>query len=134
MGEDGTHPSPEIVKKEISTQLDVSRIIYQMCLTALSIYPQMIKEKLGDCPSRTIKFFSFSQSKASVLNTPSGRQILQEVGIHSPVQVGEWLAETFRKHLDQEELASRLSDYIHKDQEDPQPSSAEAKPAAATPQ
>ena len=38
MSEDGTHPSPEIVKKEISTHLDVSRIVYQMRLTALSIF------------------------------------------------------------------------------------------------
>ena len=88
----------------------------------------MIKEKLGHCPSRTVKFFSFSQGKDSVLNTPGGRRTLQDVGIHCPLDVGEWLVETFHKHLDQEELASRLHDYIHKDQDLQQSSAAAATP------
>lgn len=75
----------------------------------------MIKEKLGSSPSRVVKFFSFSQSRASVLNTPSGRQTLRSVGICDPVDVGDWLVETFRKHLDQEQLASNLYTYIHKE-------------------
>ena len=88
----------------------------------------MIKEKLGHCPTRTVKFFSFAQGKDSVLNSPEGRRILQDSGIHCPVDVGEWLVETFRRHLDQEELAGRLDDYIHKKQD-----SQQSSPAAATP-
>lgn len=93
------------------------------------LFPQMIKEKLGHSPTRTVRFFSFSQGKDSVLNTPGGRKILRDVGIQFSLGVGEWLVKTFHKHLDQEELASRLHDYIHKD-EDSQKSSG----AAATPE
>ena len=56
----------------------------------------MIKEKLKPC-----------QDKDSVLNTPEGRKILHDVGIQTPLDVGDWLIDVYRNHLDQEELAER---------------------------
>ena len=67
----------------------------------------MIKEKLKPCPKHKVQFFSFYQDKDSVLNTPEGRKILHDVGIQTPYDVGDWLIDVFRNHLDQEELAER---------------------------
>lgn len=76
----------------------------------------MIQEKLGEVPSCTVKFFSFSQDRDSVLNSEEGRQKLREVGIGSPLDVGEWLADVFRRRFGQDDLADRLHTFTHKKQ------------------
>ena len=75
---------------------------------------QAIQEKLNSSPSRMIKFFSFSQDRDSVLNCEDGRHRMKEVGIGTPLEVGEWLVDVFRKHFGQDDLADRLHDVIHK--------------------
>jgi len=61
-----------------------------------------------------IKFFSFSQDRDSVLNREDGRRRMKEVGIGTPLEVGEWLVDVFRKRFDQDDLADRLHGVIHK--------------------
>ena len=73
----------------------------------------MIKEKLKLPNSHQVKFCSFSQDNDSVLNNEPGRQKLRDVGIETPSGVGDWLVETFRKRFVQEELADRLSEFLH---------------------
>ena len=74
----------------------------------------MILEKLGSVPSRTVRFFSFSQDKDSVLNNEDGRQRLRDVGIGTPLEVGDWLVDVFRNRFGQEELADGLHQFVHK--------------------
>ena len=61
-------------------------------------------------PSRRVDFFSFY--------LPPGQPIqpadLQDVGIKSPTDVGEWIVETLRNKLDQKALAQKLIQFIHK--------------------
>ena len=61
-----------------------------------------------------IKFFSFSQGRDSVLNCEDGRRRMREVGIGTPLEVGEWLVDVFRKRFGQDDLADRLHSVIHK--------------------
>lgn len=61
-----------------------------------------------------MKFFSFSQDRDSVLNCEEGRCRLREVGIETPLEVGEWLVDVFRKRFGQDDLADRLYSFIHK--------------------
>jgi len=42
---------------------------------------------------------------------------MREVGIVTPLEVGKWLVDVFRKRFSQEDLADRLHDFIHKTQE-----------------
>ena len=74
----------------------------------------MILEKLGSVPSRTVRFFSFSQDKDSVLNDKDGRQTLKDVGIGTLLEVGDWLVDVFRNRFGQEELADGLHQFVHK--------------------
>ena len=39
---------------------------------------------------------------------------MREVGIGTPLEVGEWLGDVFRNCFDQDDLADRLHDVIHK--------------------
>jgi len=41
---------------------------------------------------------------------------MTEVGIGTPLEVGEWLVDVFRKCFSQEDLADKLHDFIHKTQ------------------
>ena len=61
-----------------------------------------------------IKFFSFGQDCDSVLNCEDGRRRMREVGIGTPLEVGEWLVDVLRKRFGQEDLADRLHSVIHK--------------------
>jgi len=61
-----------------------------------------------------VKFFSFSQDRDSILNCEDGRRRMKEVGIGTPLEVGEWLVDVFRKRFGQDDLADRLHDVIHK--------------------
>ncbi len=74
---------------------------------------QETRGKLGSVPSRTVRFFSFSQDRDSVLNTDEGRRRLRDMGIGSPQDVGDWLVEVFRKDFRLEALADRLDSFIH---------------------
>ena len=73
----------------------------------------MIKEKLDLPTSHQIQFCSFSQDNDSVLNCDEGRQRLRDVGISTPLEVGDWLVDTFRWRFGQDELADRLRDFVH---------------------
>ena len=72
---------------------------------------QETRKKLGSCSSHEVKFFSFSQDRDSVLNSPDGRRRLEEVGIGSPRDVGAWLVRVFREDFGQESLANRLESF-----------------------
>ena len=75
----------------------------------------MIVEQLGRVPSQKVQFFSFCQDRDSILNTEDGRSKLQEAGIGTLRDVGDWLVNTFECQLDQDELSKKLQDYFHKD-------------------
>ena len=75
----------------------------------------MIAEQLGRVPSQTVQFFSFCQDRDSILNTKDGRSKLQEAGIGTLRDVGDWLVNTFECRLSQDELSKKLKDYFHKD-------------------
>ena len=74
----------------------------------------MISEQLGRVPSHTVRFYSFSQDRDSTLNSENGRKQLQEAGIGTPQDVGDWLSEIFEQQLDQEELAKKLKTLVHR--------------------
>ena len=75
----------------------------------------MILEQLGHVPSHEVRFFSFCQDKDSMLrNSPEGRQRLREAGIGNPQDVGDWLAGIFESQLDQDDLAGRLREFVHR--------------------
>ena len=42
---------------------------------------------------------------------------LKEVGIGFPQDVGEWIVKTLRQKLDQNDLADRFQDFLHKEQQ-----------------
>ena len=48
-----------------------------------------------------------------MLNSEEGRQRLKDVGIDTPLEVGEWLVEVFRKDFGEEQLADQLDSFIH---------------------
>ena len=74
---------------------------------------QETRRKIGTSPSRKVQFFSFSQDRDSILNSPDGQQRLEEVGIGSPRDVGAWLVRVFQRDFGQEELASQLEAFIY---------------------
>ena len=74
----------------------------------------MILEQLGPVPSRKVQFFSFSQDRDSTLNSADGRSKLKGAGIGTTLDVGDWLADTFERQLDQDQLAERLRNLIHR--------------------
>ena len=73
---------------------------------------QETRRKIGFSPSRKVQFFSFSQDRDSVLNSPEGRQRLKEVGIGGPWDVGAWLVSVFQRDFGQEELARQLEAFM----------------------
>ena len=73
----------------------------------------MMKGKLKLPNSHQIQFCSFSQDNDSVLNCEEGRQRLRDVGISTPLEVGDWLVETFKRRFRQDELADRLRAFVH---------------------
>ena len=73
----------------------------------------MIQGKLLSARSQKVQFFSFNQDNDSVLNSEEGRQRLRDVGIGTPLEVGEWLVEVFRKDFGEERLADQLESFIH---------------------
>ena len=75
---------------------------------------QMIRRKISPTLSRTVRFFSFSQDNDSVLNSEKGRKHLRDVGISTPLEVGDWLVDVFRKRFGQEELADQLHSFMRK--------------------
>ena len=75
---------------------------------------QDTQDKLRQTASYQTQFFSFCQDNDSVLNTDEGREKLREVGIGTPLQVGEWLVEVFKKDFDQDQLANQLEPFIHR--------------------
>ena len=76
----------------------------------------MMVEQLGNIPSHTVQFYSFSQDRDSILNSEDGRRRLQGAGIGTPQDVGDWLAEIFEQQLDQDELAENLRTLVHRPQ------------------
>ena len=78
-----------------------------------ALFPQAIQGKLQSVRSHKVQFFSFCQDNDSVLNSEEGRQKLRDVGIGTPLEVGEWLVEVFRKDFGQDQLADQLDGFIH---------------------
>ena len=72
---------------------------------------QAIRSKLGLLAEQKVFFCSFSQDKFSTLNSKEGRQRLKDVGISTPLEVEDWLVETFRS-LEQEDMAQKLRKYF----------------------
>ena len=78
-----------------------------------SLLLQVTREKLRSTGSHEMQFFSFCQDKDSVLNSDSGRKKLREVGIGTPLQVGEWLVKVFKEDFKQNELADQLEVFVN---------------------
>ena len=116
MSDKGEHPLTDYIVDELKAELSVSTctILSQEHFDRCGYFPflQMIKEKLGVSPSRTVKSFSFSQDNDSVLNTDEGRQRLRDVGIGTPPEVGEWLVDVFKNRFGQDDLADRLQSFV----------------------
>ena len=74
---------------------------------------QVTREKLRSIGSHEMQFFSFCQDKDSVLNSDSGRKKLRDVGIGTPLQVGEWLVKVFKEDFKQNELADQLEVFVN---------------------
>ena len=74
----------------------------------------MTEAKLRPTGSHKVSFFSFDQDNDSILNTEDGREKLRDVGIGSPLQVGEWLVEVFKRDFDNEKLADQLEPFMYK--------------------
>ena len=70
--------------------------------------------KISPALSRTVRFFSFSQDNDSVLNSEKGRKSLRDVGIGTPLEVGDWLVDVFRNRFGQGELADQLHSFMRK--------------------
>ena len=69
----------------------------------------MRQKELGHHPSRTMEFYCLYKPPDSSLT----HEMLKEAGIGSPQDVGDWLVETFKSKLNQQELATKLYDFIH---------------------
>ena len=72
----------------------------------------MIEAKLRPTGSHKVSFFSFAQENDSILILQDGKEKLREVGIGSPLQVGEWLVEVFKRDFDNEKLANQLEPFM----------------------
>ena len=73
----------------------------------------MTEAKLRPTGSHKVSFFSFAQDNDSILNTEDGREKLRDVEIGSPLQVGKWLVEVFKRDFDNEKLADQLEPFMH---------------------
>ena len=76
-------------------------------------YSQIIEEKLGRSPNRTIHFYSFSQDRDSSLNSDEGREMLLNAGIRSTREVGKWIEERLRDYLHQDDVANRFLQFLN---------------------
>ena len=71
---------------------------------------QMICEKVGHHPSRSMRFYCFDiadNQQNLTLDT------LREVGVYSPKDVGEWLVQTIDDKLVQSDLADNLKRFFN---------------------
>ena len=73
----------------------------------------MTEAKLRPTGSHKVSFFSFAQENDSIFILQDGREKLREVGIGSPLQVGEWLVDVFKRDFDNEKLADQLEPFMH---------------------
>ena len=74
-----------------------------MCLQRLSEHLQLPDDQ-------EVMFCSFKQDADSILNNEKGRKKLREVGIKTPTDVGNWVAETFRKNFKQRDVSAKLKE------------------------
>ena len=77
------------------------------------IFLQKIREKLELPGNQQIMFCSFKQDIDSVLNCEEGRQTLRDVGIKTPLEVGDWLVEALQESFGQDEIAKQLHTLLH---------------------
>eukprot|EP00731_Ephydatia_muelleri_P014672 Em0008g392a len=94
--ENGSKDKPELGKRYIRSELN------------------LIKDRLGHSPSRDVDFYSFSQEPDSSLNNEKGRKTLKDVGIHRIKDVGVWIVEKLKTHLDQPDMANKLQEHFQK--------------------
>ena len=80
-----------------------------MCLCVL----QLIADKLGQSPNRTVYLMTLSQDKDSILNTDENRKRLLEVGLKCYFDVGDWLVSTLES-LQHNELAVKMTAHMQK--------------------
>lgn len=107
------HTYKFVLSTLVGTVLYNSYTIMGLHIIASSTFPfQIIQDELGHHPSQTVKFYCFYRDSDSTLTD----EMLKKVGIGSPSDVGNWLADTFDK-LDQKDLATKLRNFVqNKDQ------------------
>ena len=76
------------------------------------VFFQRIKERIGNSPRRTIRFYSFSQDSDSFLNCDVGRETMGKVGVYSQKDVGDWLEEEIRQRIKQPDIADKLHKFV----------------------
>ena len=81
-----------------------------ICLYAIL---QLIADKLGQSPNRTVYLMTLSQDKDSVLNSDENRKLLLKVGLKCYHDVGDWLASTLES-LQHNELAVKMTAFMQK--------------------
>jgi len=74
---------------------------------------QLIADKLGHSPNRTVYLMTVSQDKDSVLNTDENRRLLMKVGLKCYHDVGDWLASTL-ENLRHNELADKMTAFMQR--------------------
>ena len=69
----------------------------------------------NDLPSNCkAKFCTLSQNDYSPLNSEKGRKNMRKTGIFMPKDIGDWIIEAIKTHLQQSDLANRLSSFFDK--------------------
>ena len=56
-----------------------------------------------------IQLCSLLQNEYSPMNSDEGRLSLQKVGIYTPYNIGQWIQEMLKSHLQQPELAEEFA-------------------------
>ena len=77
------------------------------------IHLQLIVDKLGQSPNRTVYLTTLSQDRDSVLNNDENRQLLIKVGLKCYYDVGDWLVSTLES-LQHNELAVKMTAFMQK--------------------
>lgn len=77
------------------------------------VFLQLIADKLGESPNRTVYLMTLSQDKDSILNSDENRRLLTKVGLKSFYDVGEWLVSTLGS-LQHNELADKMRAFMER--------------------
>ena len=106
----------ETAKRIIGKELEVFTFHFKITIDNNITFYQRIKDKLGNSPNRTVRFYSFCQDSDSFLDCDEGRTTLREVGICDQKDAGNWLEEELRKRIKQKNIADKLHKFLESGQ------------------